>query len=355
MAKKQIPIFDTLSVLDIRGCNTVIPHKDCNLRCTFCNCEADHKKHKRQPEDTLDLVKYINKNVHSRVIGNILSLQFLGGELFQDKFTDEQIQYYYKFIDKVSNICDSKEKKIDLTITSNLVYKKINRLIDFIEYCKKKCHSVRFSTSYDFEGRFTKQYQIDLWYKNFAQLKSLGLVNRVTVVGHKRNLDIIQSMDGKFDSLYKITALDGVPLWISRYEDYNDLDFYRVPEKYWYEFLIWCFDHYPKVDNINNVINNIKHPWVRSLACWDEREDEFVYESIITNKNGISGCRYRNPKELAIQFITSHNCLSCDFFQKCGCYCPGDNTYETVCYKQQYLYTIRQKIKDAECQSVITM
>jgi hypothetical protein len=173
----------------------------------------------------------------------------------------------------------------------------------------------------------------------------MKIVGSVTVVGHKKNLEVIRSCDGQFEELYKITALKGIKLIITEYEDDNNLDFYRVPEKYWYDFLIWCFDHYPKISNLNGATRIIKRPKTRSLACWDQREDEFDHDQAVNNINGLNGCKYRNPKELALRFIVNHGCLGCVFFRICGRYCPGEGTDDTICLKRQYLNTLKQKIE----------
>lgn len=137
---------------------------NCSNHCSFCPIKDQPRLTIQQQE--LALTKCLSFIDQQMVAGSHLLL--VGGELF-DNPKLELIPFLTSIIERMKN------GKIDLLyVNTNLLYKKIDQLLIFLDLIIKEGLTNRliFTTSFDLQGRFKSEAHLELFKTNLAQVRA---------------------------------------------------------------------------------------------------------------------------------------------------------------------------------------
>lgn len=289
---------------------------DCNLNCSFCNgClvvpeEYDHKVLKQMVEDTKFALRTVEEDY--------VKVKFTGGEILQDKFPDEQIDHYATICKELREYADSIGKKIGITITSNFIFKKRDRIIKFL-----KDNDIKITASFDLVGRYDNPKLVDLMLDNVKALSASGLKVGINFVAHKGNIDAIMNRGQYievFDYLYENHKMM-IDLFTAVGKE--ELD---VTEEELADFFIYLYHHYPKIEHIQDLVIAYKDKTVDSHEC---------SRSVWVSGNGITGDCNGNFTEGFKSQLLERGCVSCKHLQYCKGVCSRIFTGK-FCFQRKF-------------------
>ena len=161
--------------------------ENCNLNCSHCfQCHTDNMI-------DIEYIKNLDTIVYPYLIEEIekknpkvVLFSIRGGEIFQDKISDEIIGYYKKFILGVKDrfVKDYPNKEIRFHIMSNGVYNKVDRVIKLLEEVDGK-----ITLSYDAFGRFPSQIQYEMFLRSYKLLLEKNLIKNIAITLTKQSIE----------------------------------------------------------------------------------------------------------------------------------------------------------------------
>ena len=141
--------------------------RDCNCNCDFC-----YNKGLKDTNKVWSLNAIINKIKTDSIINKFNEIGFIGGETFGKQLDDPEVKnlFYVLMQLVVDRVNVGQIKKI--YITTSLLYKNTDNLVEFIEFIKNKniLDKVLICTSYDTIYRFKNENSEELWRKNMSFL-----------------------------------------------------------------------------------------------------------------------------------------------------------------------------------------
>lgn len=258
----------------------IIPFTECNLNCKFCDTDKTIKKEINSYKECLNRFKHLMNQIPNHYPINI-SLQ--GGELLQDKFKDNDLEIFLSEITQ-----DSRVQPIN--IITNLCYKNIDRVINIV-----RNYGVKLSVSYDFQGRYHKQYHQTLVNENLKRLIKENIKFDINIVAHKSNIDYIIDHPDEFDRLAGCASIG--------FEKYNDVgdSFYTITQS--------------DIDRLIDFIKNYSNVYFN--AYFDQKRNVCsMYEIEITPFYTQWQCCDKLQKMQ--QFFATNRCLSCKNLKLCA-------------------------------------
>ena len=318
---------NSILLLDIK------PFYECNLSCRFC-----HEKYKRTIHKTKISKDYLidffthcikrTKQLHDQYQYDQINVSLMGGELFQDRFKDDIIECYDKFISDLQSL----NTRISINLVTNLVYKNVDRLITLAINHKDIIH---LQSSFDFDGRYTKDYQPKLFLENCLKIKQSNLDLLISIVLHKHNIDVLLGKEHKLKPIFNKLYECGFDIATVMY--YNNDKYtseYSVSFKDMVNVYKYMIDWYPKLIEIRNLYDKINsnsktdHNYniIHSLAITSDRfrfKDWTDKQASYSNINCVT-CKYYNccttdygvyNKDTTLQFNDKIQCFDEILFQ----------------------------------------
>lgn len=285
----------------------------CDLRCA--HCFQDHTSTLGMDESSILSKLSIIENFFKNNQKQIVHMNVMGGELFQDHLLDEFLPIYSKFIKGVNELSVKYNKTIVYCFVTNLMTTRHEQFKNWLDE-----HSLKINVSYDSSGRFNIN-QMLLFKRNIEIYKDY--INTVSSVATKQNIDIIlANKDSYFNYLYEnftyywdqLTPGPTVPTVL-------------VPsEKQYLDFLLHLIDKYPKCTNLTAFTNKKQH---NKMSC------PSLNKLVIEANNNTSSCRIEKHKnstdfisivrktndEIIEKFIDEKDCFSCEYFSRCSFSC----------------------------------
>lgn len=309
-----IPVVDVLA--EKKGPTKeahLILFEKCNLRCSFCHQDHDSTVGLDADEIMRKGIKLVEQSdLEAPIVINIT-----GGELFTDDIPDWMFGYYHALGEYLLN----NFKRAKLVFGTNLVYEnvwRVERLITMLNTLSdRELQTVSLATSYDPAGRFNPA-QRELFFKN---LERVGMwVDTVNVVITKQNIEVF------------LNDREGVEVADLAYDYDLYFDHYIPSERY--------EEHQPTESQIRQLYLKLakKYPLSYPIKAWKEqRYNETTCRSTkIINKDGVvTTCWSEAGKDAVLdegkglaakhaaeeRFIEHYNCLSCEYYQRCGLRC----------------------------------
>lgn len=307
----------------------------CNMSCVFC--PQNHNSTVGASEEEIlskvyPIVNWINSNTRSFYF----KVHVMGGELFQDTWTDKNfLLIYKKFITEIKKLVDP-SKKVEFNFVTNLVFESTDRVETFI----KETNSL-ISVSYDPKGRYSKK-DFDIFKTNVEIFKPM--ISSISCVMTSQNIEHMLKGDKYFTYLYENFMID----WDS-FLPSNDVADYLVPkESRLLEFYKYLVDNYP---NCINVLFFTENNQENKMSC--TRGNSFTILPDNSNPVGCSGSvLLKNPKTNDIasgvileRYFKKYNCFECEFFKKCPFTCFIKHEYsgnkddlDACMYKETFKY-----------------
>lgn len=311
--------------------------EQCNLKCVHCFQDHDSKLGMDRASilSKLDIIE----EFFSRTPRDLVILNIMGGELFQDHLLDEYLPIYSEFINGVNTLSIKYNKQPQFNFVTNLLATKHDLFLEWLNY-----HRLLLSVSYDLSGRFNSS-QLELFKENIEIYRDyIGLI---CLVATKPNIELLLTkQDDYYDYLYEnfdcywdqLTPGPTVP---------TDL----VPsESLYLNFMLFLVDNYPLCTNLEAFVNNKQH---NKMSC------PSLNKLLIQANNETSSCRIIQHKKsndfisvvdktndkIIEKFIDDKNCLACEYFSRCpfSCFVRNDwkrlkRDFNGCIYKETFKY-----------------
>lgn len=282
---------------------------ECNLACSFCGDRA-RELEKFSVEGLQLRLNNLEKIIKSGILNNVetISIKLFGGELFQDKFDDSVFDKYSWFITRVEQLLY--DKKVEWAVSTNFVFKKYQRVFDWL-----KKHNIDLRCSFDFEGRYTKPWQLECFLNNLKLAKENSLSPKIAIVLTKSVILSIKNRAGLykvFEQLYKdyLIAFDYydditlIPKDEAIKQIGNPLEF-NLTEEDIGQFLVDIKDQFPLVENIIALRQSLQQ---------DKQHQHCSHGLTITHKIYWECC---NMDAVYKEFIKNKQCFNCQYYAQC--------------------------------------
>ena len=143
--------------------------KQCSVGCKFC-----YNRGIKFKRDKIKSMEFIIDKLQSDETDKYNRIGLIAGEIFNGELsTLEEKNLFYKLIDiLIEKIHTNKIQ--EMLITSSMIYKNTNDILEFCEYLKNKnvIDKVMICTSYDTLGRFNKKTE-SIWHKDMKLVHML--------------------------------------------------------------------------------------------------------------------------------------------------------------------------------------
>lgn len=309
----------------------------CNLRCV--HCFQDHEATDGMSESAILSKLEIIEDFFKKTTRVPVTLNIMGGELFQDHLLEEYLPIYSKFIDGVNHLSSIYNKIPKFNFVTNLLTTKHDLFKDWLDH-----HQLKLSVSYDLSGRFNINQLLQFKHNIEIYKEYIAII---CLVATKHNIDLlINKGDKYFDYLYntfhcywdQLTPGPTVP---------TDL----VPsEKEYLNFMLFLVDNYPECTNLEAFVNKKQF---NKMSC------PSLNKLLIETNNSTSSCRIQQHKKsndfitivdktndaIIENWILDKGCLSCEYYQRCpfSCFVRNDwkrlkRDFDGCIYKETFKY-----------------
>jgi len=312
----------------------------CNLNCK--HCFTNGKNGKKIFWNTDKIIDWIHRFRDVKPDLNHIHFEFHGGEPFLAPVEEMQ---------KIYDSCNSLWNSVSWGVTTNLVFKLTDEIIDFM----KGPLSGSIATSWDPKIRFENQKQISLWENNVRRLISEGIKLKLFVSVTKDTLEIepiklllfVKEMGFDEISLERLTKNGNANLFpeifpTNEEQDKWFLEMHKQSEKY--NARTWF-----KNEFLENVYMKFESGFTKAgTFCRDCEEKLFT----INADGTISGCPNSAPEEyfgnidddvkalinnptrinnITCEKMGDSRCYNCEVFSYCGGDCHQLEWQNDVC------------------------
>lgn len=308
-----IPVVDVLA--EKKGPTKeahLILFEKCNLRCSFCHQDHDSEV----GMDANAILEKVHTLIETGDPEAPIVINLTGGELFADYVPDWMFGYYLM----AGQLLLRHFKRAKLVWGTNLIYSdlfRVMRLMTMLRTEASRDQNVCLATSHDPAGRFNAANR-ELFLRSLMVVKPY--VETVNVVITRQNIQLFLSdNEGKeFE-------------WLCRTFDVY-FDHYIPSERY--------EEHQPTESQIRQLYLKLaqKYPNSYPIKAWKEQRfnDTTCRSTKIINKDGVvTTCWSEAGKDAVLdegkglaakhaaeeRFIEHYNCLSCEYYQRCGLRC----------------------------------
>ncbi len=296
----------------------------CNLTCSFC--WQDHNKAvgiDSVLEKLVPIEKFLQTEKNKEVVFSIM-----GGEIFADQIYDENLNNNY--IELAKGIVALGEQygiRVGINWVSNLVTEKISQIEHLLRETKKLGIKSSLVTSYDPAGRFNRN-TFPIFKKNLYHFKAD--VEGVGILLTKANIRYWLKMKESFlNEMYR----DGFYIYADYYMPDKSAKMQAPTDTDLYSIFKHFVDKFPKIDPIRSWIeNDFNYITCRTsklilqdgtmCLCGNlvqEPKDKIMYVSFIQKADNSA---------IENRFLEKYNCLSCEYFKRCGLGCFMQHDYK---------------------------
>lgn len=308
----------------------------CNLKCDFC-IQTNTTKYQI---NKLDLTKQLDKfeTILQYSKQSSFAIEIFGGELFASYISDDDFEIYHWFINEVWRLIKTYNKTIhDIHITTNLVYPNVERVIKLA-----KDTNVSIFVSFDLVGRFKSQHQIDTFMHNLQIVANSNVHFLISVVLTKPNILAIINQQGYYNQFMQLYDGWSDKIYFEGYDCIDQLhdDVNYTSQQQYGEFLVWCYNHMPKLTIVTDLIHIIDGSNNRLTDCCRIVQ--------ITNTDDYWQCTNKQSwTTVRNKFIANKQCMQCPWFRKCGMMCYRRYCDGNYCAKRFALdYIANEKLKN---------
>lgn len=288
----------------------------CNLRCAFC--WQDHESTVGMSSISDKAVVIIDKALESGKTEHTINL--MGGELFSDEITDDLFLEYKNLVEVVSAELSGKGHSAVFNFVTNLVFTKYERVRELLTYLQGKGIETHLTSSWDATGRFSGGTE-SVFFTNLAHF--IGDVRIVSIVITKQCIDWFTSSRSDKASFHRLLSM--VPVYFDTYSPEYRSDKMAPKASELQRMYLYLLDNYPDT-----------HP----VAAWSDNTAISLNcrSSVVIGPDGYQGgCgalvpeKIKNDMAVPVEvldnvnientFVDKNDCLSCEFFDRCGLGC----------------------------------
>lgn len=318
--------------------------EDCNLSCKFCNQDHDSivgldniRSKASEIIKNIELLKKMRKTE--------FSIHLMGGEIFQDKFTESDFAAYMDLVEEVHNYCSALQYPIEFIFVSNLVHFNTARVKTLLELLTNKGINVSLGTSYDPAMRFNIS-DLSIFAKNLEIYKDwIRVVNVVLTAPNIRKF--LNREIPHFDYIY-----EHFDVYFDYYTLEGNWEIMSPKDHELRDMFVWLAENYPNV-----------HP----ISSWFQKETNTIscQNTLSIMPDGRTGrCTILMDKfkkkdetpntvgEMEHDFINKMDCLSCEYFAQCGLGCVVRNHFNDPSRSMNYCWMKDVHAKIGEIKNV---
>lgn len=284
----------------------------CNLSCKFCNQDHDSEvgidNIRGKAQDVIKAIQLLKK-----MRKETFSIHFMGGEVFQDRFTEKQYVDYLMLVLDVRDFCDMMGYPVEFVFVSNLVHFNTQAVKSLIDTLNATGAKTTLGTSYDPSMRFSAKDLI-IFAKNLEIYKDyISVVNVVLTAPNIRKF--LSRNIPHFDYIY-----EHFEVYFDYYTPEANHELMSPKDHELRDMYVFLTDNYPLVHPITGWMLNETN----AMSC------QSTYTIMPDGKAGRCTILLNNfqkevaPKtagEMEGEFITKMDCLSCEYFSRCGLGC----------------------------------
>lgn len=311
--KKELYILDEKSKSINSFCIELV-FTTCDLYCRFCpNIDI--------PEEDIDTrlrncLANFDKAL-SYCTASDISVTITGTELFQDRFSDAQIQRIINALHAINNIIDKYKKNATLYLESHLIIQKIDRILPLL---LSKRYIIY--TSFDFADRFSTSGSLELFLKNCKTLQDAGVQLVISTVCHKKTINAFFNKESLFYA------------WLDLYNSGYTLDFclwqvtahseFTVTFEEQVEFFSFLYKNYKNLlffERLQGIKYLAKTEYIDCASTIGIDNDKIKYRR----------CLAEDKVKYTKLFEKNHQCYTCSYFKNCNKLCVCEHYKEKDC------------------------
>lgn len=290
--------------------------ENCNIECDFCF----HDKKSTigltltEMESKLSTIDNFIKSKVDTV--ELVQLNIVGGELFQDRWMERLCNDYFNLSLQIKDIATKYGVNLRIVWVSNFLFVKKDTVRELIDKLRDHSIDTHLIVSYDFDGRpMSNNYK-----KNIEWFGPKYIIS-VNLVGTTESIKLFMlNTDDYFKWLYNTFNI--------YFDDYipDKGQSHLIPSDKlmlsWYKFIA---DNYPNISPIKELIQNEKN-YMHCLS---------LNKITIFPDNSTSNCRWHRYTQsdfntklnmddnagMMQRFIDDNDCLSCQYYSRCGMRC----------------------------------
>lgn len=314
----------------------------CNLTCAFCWQDHDAKIGIDTIINKLEPIeKFLQKERRNPLVFNAM-----GGEVFAPEiFTEEVLQAYKDLSIGIKKLCDQYGKNFKINWVTNLVTDKYEYIDDLLKFSEENGIEANIVTSYDPRGRFNK--------KSFETFKRSmeyygDKVLCISMLLSKPNVEhILKYSDPYFDELYN----SGKYIYFDYYMPDHSAQYQFVSDTLLYQFFKFLIDKYPNVDPVKSWIeNDFNYLTCRTSKLVLADGTMCLCGNLVQDDKSIKQYKSKIEKKdnsgIENNFINKYNCLSCEYFSRCGMGCFMRHDYKFMEELDECVYKLTHRYID---------
>ena len=290
--------------------------ENCNIECDFCFHDVKSTVGLSRGEmfSKLTLIDQFMEERRGTV--DLIQVNIVGGELFQDRWIGSLCNDYYDLALGIKDLATRYGFDLRIVWVSNFLFAKREVVRNLILNLRQEHVDTHLIVSYDFEGRpMSKRYRDNIKWFGPHYIGSVNLVGTVDSINA-----FMRNDDDYFKWLY-----ENFNVYFDDFIPDKGSDDLVPPDSLMYEWYKFIADHYPRIQPVADLIKkefNEMHclsltkltifPDNRTSNCRWHRYDQgdFCTELNLHDNTGMMQ-----------NYLDELGCVSCDYFNRCGFRC----------------------------------
>jgi len=291
--------------------------ENCNIVCDFCFHDKKSTTGLTYDEmfSKMELMENFMRDRQGSV--DMLQVNVVGGELFQDRWLERLCGDYYSLALAMANLAEKyRYKNFRIVWVSNFLFVKKEIVKNLINKLRNVGIDNHLIVSYDFDGRpMSNQYK-----KNIEWFGPEYIIS-VNLVGTTESIRIfMEDKDEYFKWLYS-----NFNVYFDDFIPDKGSDAMLPPDSLIYKWYRFIADNYPKIAPVATLLEQE----INEMHCLS------LNKLTIFPDNKTSNCRWhrydqddfktefniRDNAGMMQTYLDEQGCLTCEYFQRCGLRC----------------------------------
>ena len=326
-----------------RYCELVIYlFTECNLKCEFCfqehSADLDMDYIKSIPDTAIEL---LSKDIKDEPTIKQIDVRLLGGELFSDNIPDSYFDIYATLVKEIRDRLNLlyPDIQLDFIVTTNGVYKKVDRLVKFLEDNDFK---KLISISIDFIGRYPNDKVKLRAYNTIKELAEHGFTVRAGIVMTKRNIEYILRHQDEFKGLVEQYKADQIVFnfyipndnWEEDLPSDNDMwklfKFCITNKLFYVSIVFYLFESYLRQEFFTKTCECKYIPTIMDgCVTKDCTQTASALDRHLFYGDFVDEVTEENVSDVKASLgVTKRGCLSCEHYEYCPQLCWSLTTFK---------------------------
>ena len=314
----------------------------CNLNCEFCfqehSADLDMDYIKSIPDTAIEL---LSKDIKDEPTIKQIDVRLLGGELFSDNIPDSYFDIYAALVKEIRDRLNLlyPDIQLDFIVTTNGVYKKVDRLVKFLEDNDFK---KLISISIDFIGRYPNDKVKLRAYNTIKELAEHGFTVRAGIVMTKRNIEYILRHQDEFKGLVEQYKADQIVFnfyipndnWEEDLPSDNDMwklfKFCITNKLFYVSIVFYLFESYLRQEFFTKTCECKYIPTIMDgCVTKDCTQTASALDRHLFYGDFVDEVTEENVSDVKASLgVTKRGCLSCEHYEYCPQLCWSLTTFK---------------------------